>query len=606
MATERPPVSGVQGLRPRLIAQWGVAVAAARRGYEAQLRRPLRILFAVAAVIAAALLLARIGGLPLMLSPGATASLVAALAWFYIVYEALGLAFRSESIGAYLRSHRIELAVAGVLLLRMLEREDLIAWLSGDGVTAEDAALTITLLTNAAVAIQAALHAFRRASASGILRLNPAAALVSSFLLLILLGWGLLSLPAATRIPVAPIDHLFVAVSAVCVTGLSPLDISIAYSRTGQWFILFLIQIGGLGLMTLTSFFAYFFAGRVSVQHAIFMRELLSEESVSQVRSLLGAIALFTFGIELLGALWLYWHSAGLAGLAPADRWFHALFHSVSAFCNAGFALYSTNLSEIMPRSPAYISGVAALIFFGGFGFPFVNELVQRLRGARRRASVALRAGLTLHFALLLIGAALLLLIESRGVLKNLNAQESFLHALFYTISARTAGFNALAIESLSAATVLFTMALMWIGANPGGTAGGVKTTTFAIGFAYVIQRLLGRDRLDLFGRTVTEQSVFRAVSGMLLSMLWILAALFLLTLSEDAPFLDLAFEVVSAFGTVGLSRGVTADLSDFGKATICVVMLAGRVGALTAFVALLPRSGPPRYRYPAEYVMTG
>ncbi|MBX7058350.1 MAG: portal protein [Leptospirales bacterium] len=592
-------------LWPRLAAALAGFGGRLRRAYDRLLRRPMRIAFAMCAVLAAAALTARIGGAPIGLAPQALAVLVKALAWFYVIYEVLGLLFRAEPAGAYLRAHRAELLVAALLMLRLVLERDLLAWFSADGIQAEDAALTVTILTNAALALQAAMHALRRAGASTVLRLNPALVLATSFAAAILAGWGLLCLPAASRSYVAPLDHFFVAVSAVCVTGLSPIDLSLVYARTGQWIALILIQVGGLGLMTLTSFFAYFFAGRVSIRHAIFMRDLLSEESLAEVRSLVRSIALFTFVAELCGTIWLYYFSPGPPA-PPAERWFSALFHSVSAFCNAGFALYTRSMIDVAPYNSAYLGGLMALIFAGGFGFPFANELWQRLRGGKRRLSIALRTGLGLHLLLLLLGAIVFLLLEQKQSLADLSLPERLQQSLFFSVSARTAGFNALPIESLHASTTLFSLFLMWVGANPGGTAGGIKTTTFLIGFAYVFQRLRGQNALQLAGRTITEESVFRAISGMLLSIVLIVGCLFALSLTESAPFLDLAFEVVSAFGTVGLSRGITANLSVAGKLTICLAMFCGRIGALTSFVALIPRRRLPRYRYPGEYVVTG
>lgn len=581
----------------------------ARAFFQRFLRPALRVGFGASGIAAAAVLLIR---LSFDLSDDhldALNQITRSIALYFLAYEGACLLFASEPLRTYIPPRRLELFMAALLALNFVYQDDLVLRFTRSGISTHDSLLIALNVLNAALLLSVGLHVVRRASWASILHFHPAVVFLFSFAAVVGLGWALLALPGSTQTYVRPIDHLFIAISATCVTGLSPLDIASSYSRRGQWIILGLIQIGGLGLMTLTSFFGYFLSGRASLRATLVMKELLSEESFAEVRRLVVAIAALAVGIELVGAVHLFAVTPPDLHPDPFERFYYALFHSISAFCNAGFSLYSAGFIDIFTFSPAYIGGAGALIWLGGLGFPAISELLRRfssLAPVRPRLSLTTRLVLRLHAGLLVLGAAVFWMLERNSLLREMSALDAGLHSLFYSVSARTAGFAAIPTAAVGPPMAFFTLLLMWIGANPGSTGGGVKTSTAAVAFASVYQKLRGRERLELFGRSISESSVFRAVAAVLLSFAATCAGVFALTITESKPFFDLAFEVVSAFATVGLSRDVTSSLSDAGKLIIGAMMLVGRVGVLTFFVAIIPRRPAINYRLPGDYVITG
>ncbi len=581
----------------------------ARAFFQRFLRPALRVGFGASGVAAAAVLLVRLSFELNDQQLAALNEVTRSIALYFLAYESVCLFFANEPLRSYVPPRRLELGMALLLALNFVFQDDLVLRFTRSGISTHDSLLIALNFLNAVLIFSAGLHVVRRASWASFLQFHPAVVFLFSFAAVIGMGWVLLVLPGSTVAYVRPIDHLFIAISATCVTGLSPLDIAASYSRRGQWIILGLIQIGGLGLMTLTSFFGYFLSGRASLRATLVMKELLSEESFAEVRRLVIAIAALAIGIELIGAVHLYAVTPPDLHPDPLERFYYALFHSISAFCNAGFSLYSAGLIDIFPFSPAYIGGSGALIWLGGLGFPVISELVRRfssLAPVRPRLSLSTRLALRLHAAFLVAGAAAFWLLERNSLLRDMSVFDAGLHSVFYSISARTAGFAAIPTAAVGPPMAFFTLLLMWIGANPGSTGGGVKTTTAAVAFANVYQKLRGRERLELFGRSISESSVFRATAALLLSFTAICAGVFALTITESRPFFDLAFEVVSAFATVGLSRDVTPSLSDAGKLIIGAMMLIGRVGVLTFFVAIIPRRPAINYRLPGDYVITG
>lgn len=581
----------------------------ARAFFQRFLRPALRIGFGASGVAAAAVLIVRLSFDLNDQQLDALNQITRSIALYFLAYESACLLFANEPLRSYIPPRRLELGMAALLALNFIFQDDLVLRFTRSGISTHDSLLIALNFLNAALLLSVALHVVRRASWASILHFHPAVVFLFSFAAVVGLGWALLALPGSTSVYVRPIDHLFIAISATCVTGLSPLDIAASYSRRGQWIILGLIQIGGLGLMTLTSFFGYFLSGRASLRATLVMKELFSEESFAEVRRLVVAIATLAAVIELIGAVHLFAVTPADLHPDPFERFYYALFHSISAFCNAGFSLYSAGLIDLFAFSPAYIGGSGALIWLGGLGFPVISELLRRyssLAPVRPRLSLTTRLVLRLHAGLLLVGAAAFWLLERNSLLRDMSAFDAGLHSVFYSVSARTAGFAAIPTAAVGLPMAFFTALLMWIGANPGSTGGGVKTSTAAVAFASVYQKLRGRERLELFGRSISESSIFRATAAVLLSFAATCAGVFALTITETKPFFDLAFEVVSAFATVGLSRDVTSSLSDAGKLIIGAMMLIGRVGVLTFFVALIPRRPAINYRLPGDYVITG
>lgn len=524
-------------------------------------------------------------------------------------YEIVSLIFARPSIGEHLKQHKLELSLAGLVIFQWIFRDPLIAYLDARGFSSTTAVLLFLAVSQAIFVLNNLIHLIRRIQAFRFLRVNPAMVFVGSFLFVIFCGFLLLSLPRFTTTDVSWIDRLFIAVSATCVTGLSPVEIAKDFTFSGQLVILVLIQIGGLGLMTLTSFFSIFLAGGHSLSQQLLMRDLLSEDSLGEVRKIIRAVALFTFTIEGVGAVSLY-NSLPQEFLGDFEnRWFHAIFHSISAFCNAGFSLYSDSLQSLAPW-PGYSMGTfMLLIVLGGLGFPVLRALFHRIMhpaSVHYRLSVSTRLVLISSLILLVAGTLAFYLMEQNGVLKGMQSRDAWMHALFYSITTRTAGFETTSTAVFSLPTVFFTFLLMWIGASPVSTGGGIKTSTISVAAVHILNLIRGKPRVEVFGRTVSDETVARAYSTVLLSFFSIFVAIFALLFVEPHSFVDILFEVVSAFGTVGLSRGITSALSAEGKAVICLVMLVGRVGAMTFLLSIVPRARPVNYTYPTEYIVVG
>lgn len=442
---------------------------------------------------------------------------------------------------------------------------------------------------------------------------QPASVLLFSFVLLSLVGCGLLLMPKASKIDLAFIDALFVATSAACVTGLTTVNVAEAFTDVGHWIILLLIQAGGLGIMTLTTFFAALAGKSGQLKEYAALRELLGEESLGRVRSILFQIGFYTLFVEAIGAALLY----GLVKNAPlpngVEPLFFSAFHAVSAFCNAGFSLLPENLAnaEFFNRLP-FLHVVIALVIVGGLGFPALSSLSswawRKATGKRGgRLSLNAKIALVASAALLLVGTAGFWALESGGALASFSTVERLTQSLFHATVSRTAGFNALDVASFSVATLFLTIVLMWIGASPGSTGGGIKTTTAALAILNIYAIASGRNKIELFRRRVPDLAITRAFSAALLSFLYIAAALFLLLLTEQDKgfaFEAMLFEVVSAASTTGLSMGITPQLSDAGKIIVICSMIIGRVGFLTVAIALTRRRPDVNYDYAEESIL--
>ncbi len=445
------------------------------------------------------------------------------------------------------------------------------------------------------------------------LKLSPSALFLLSFLFLIALGTLLLLLPRATTAPLGFIDALFTATSAVCVTGLIVVDTATAFTAQGKLILLLLIQIGGLGIMTLTTFLALFFSGGISIRERLMLSTILSEENLGEVASLLVRIAMYTFVIEAIGAVLLYL-SYGEIGQWDVRKLSFAVFHAVSAFCNAGFSLYSANLADPeVQYNVQWTAVVAMLVILGGLGVSVLSNLAE-LRPWKALV-YRVQHRLTLHTKLVLSTTAVLLVVGTVGIAlfewnhlyKDMPVWERLYRAFFFSVTARTAGFNIDPVETLSLPSVFLLLMLMWIGASPGSTGGGIKTTTFAVAALNVMNIVRGKQRVEIFYRQIPIENIRRAFSIVLLTAFFIGAMTVLLLVFEpDKALEDLLFEVTSAVGTVGLSRGITAELSWQGKVVLIVAMFVGRVGILTLLFALFRQEYEPRYKFPVENVIVG
>ena len=448
--------------------------------------------------------------------------------------------------------------------------------------------------------------------------LSPSRLLVLSFAALVVVGTlGFRFLPGlAVDGPLPWVDALFMATSAVCVTGLAVVDPATELTVAGQLWILLLVQLGGLGLLTFTSGILLTIGRRLSLRHESLLHGDGVEPQVDY-RALVRRVLRFTFAIEAVGALllWVAWvPSLGARGAA-----WPAAFHAVSAFCNAGFSIFAGGGYATQTRLPAPLLVTMALIVAGGLGFLTLDELARRVRRARGRPGGLDNAWLSLHtrlvvaatLALLVAGTVGFAVFEWERTLAGLPLRDRVLNAVFGSVTARTAGFNTVDYAQVGAPTALMTMALMFIGGAPGSTAGGVKVTTFALLVVLALARLRGRRHVSAFHRTIPEETLGRAAGLMVLATS--VLGLGVLTLvavdpgaASQARFLAYMFEAVSAFGTVGLSAGLTPELAPTARVVLVVLMFVGRVGIMTAAAALVLGRRSVPFRYAKEDVAIG
>ncbi len=450
--------------------------------------------------------------------------------------------------------------------------------------------------------------------------LSPPLLFVVSFAALIAAGTaGLMWLPGLTARPLAPLDALFTVTSAVCVTGLTVADTAGAFTRWGQAWLLLFIQLGGLGVFTLSTLIIGSLVEKLSLRTEVLVGAPVELAQRRSVVALMAIVVRFTLTFEAAGAVLLYVQWIGDYG--PADGAWHAAFHSVSAFCSAGFTILPNGLMGQAER-PGILLPLTVLSIAGSFGFLSIEEAARwwRLRKPdgqpRPRLSSHTFASAVVTAALLVGGAALFAVFEWRGVLGGFSVADKLTNA--WTMAAmRTSGFNAVAYTDISNASAYLTVMLMFVGGAPGSTAGGIKTTALAILVALAVSRIRGRRYVTLHGRTLPEATVQRTVSLTMVAFALLVAALFVLSYSEVPAgdieagrrlFLPHLFELASALGTAGLSMGVTPGLSAVGKVLVIGLMFVGRVGPLAFFAAISVRAAdvPGGYRLAREDVIVG
>lgn len=446
---------------------------------------------------------------------------------------------------------------------------------------------------------------------------HPSRVLMVSFLGIIVAGTLLLMLPNSTaKGSISFVDALFTATSATCVTGLSVVDTGTTFTRFGQLVILMLIQVGGLGIMTLSTFFVYLIAGRVSTLERDVVQDTIGQHSASDLTRLLKIVLFFTIAIEAVGAALLALRFADF--FPPSQAVYLGLFHSVSAFCNAGFGLFPNNLENY--KEDYLISIVVmGLITLGGLGFIVLYDLFHN----RRKIGRKYFRTLTFHTRLVMVvsgflivgGALVIFVLEYNNTLSDLAFGSKILNALFQSVTARTAGYNTLPIGSFTSAALFWMIILMFIGGSPASCAGGIKTSTFAVLVASIISRYRLEEEVNIFDRRIPSTIVARAISVVFFSSFAVAIftmAILVAQLSGVSPvetrgrFLEYLFEVVSAFGTVGLSTGVTPTLNDLSKLLITLLMFIGRLGPLTIALAVRGRGSAARFKYIQENVLVG
>lgn len=453
---------------------------------------------------------------------------------------------------------------------------------------------------------------------------TPTRSISAGFLLVILLGTLLLLTPFATANGenIGFINALFISTSAVCVTGLSPIDIGSKFSFFGQFVVLVLMQIGGLGVMTFTTVFYYWFGNKLPIADRLAIQETFQNLPAKQIRQLIFYIVSFTFLIEAIGTvlLFIHWTIKGEFASHTQTFWF-ALFHSVSAFTQGSFALFPNNLINFQ-KDFAVIFIITSLIFLGGLGFLVALELKDFLLKTffpkdkkLRRLSVQTKLTLITLCGLIFGATVLLFFTERGGVFAGMTFAESLANSYFFSIVPRTSGFNTVQMQNFSGASVFVLMILMFIGGGSGSASGGIKVGTFGLLVAYTIARLRGKNQLNLWNRTIPQSSIDKASAIVVASASLILIATLVLMFTEtqnlsasasQTKFVPILFETISAFGTVGLSLDLTPQLSNAGKVIISIVMFAGRVGIISLILALSLRGKPAQFSYAEENVMIG
>lgn len=434
--------------------------------------------------------------------------------------------------------------------------------------------------------------------------LNPPLVLSLGFAILITFGGVLLSLPFFTKSGEATdlVDSMFVAASASCVTGLTPVNTFEHWNTYGHVLLIILIQIGGLGVMSLASIIPLILGKKIGMKSRQILKEQLNVESLEGMIVLFKYVLVFTFGIEILGAILLSFRFIPLYG-AGTGIWY-SIFHSISAFCNAGFDILGDSMYPFRDDILVNLT-LSALVIVGGLGFVVTSELFRRR--SFEKISTHSKLVLLISGVLLVLGTVMFLFLENGdGVLQYESVKGSILESFFQSVVARTAGFYSVDLSKIKDSTALMLMGLMFVGGSPGSTAGGIKTTTLGVLFISTHAVVRGESEPVVFGRHIGIDVVRKALAIFLVSITIVLSVSFILTITESARLVDILYETVSALATVGASKGITADLSDVGKILITFCMYLGRLGPMTMAFAFGMKDKKSLIRYPESFISIG
>lgn len=456
-------------------------------------------------------------------------------------------------------------------------------------------------------------------------RTNPSLIFASSFLIFILIGAALLMLPRATYHGISFIDALFTATSATCVTGLVSVDVSSTFTPEGLFIIIMLIQIGGLGVMTLTSFFAMFFMGNTSLYNQLVVRDMVSSQSLSSLLSTLLYILGFTLVIEAAGMGIIFLNIHGTMDMTVREELAFSVFHSISAFCNAGFSTLPGNLGNEMVmhgHNTIYIT-ISFLIILGGIGFPILVNLYETvayeakriyhryIKGNKRTLrkihlyNLNTRIVLIMTAILLIVGTVAIVALEWNNAFAGMSATDKWVQGFFNATCPRTAGFSSVGMTTFSMQTLLLMVILMMIGGGTQSTAGGVKVNVFAVVMLNLRAILIGADKVTIFNRELSHDSIRRSNATLILYLLIVFAGIFTLSLLEpQASVMALVFECTSALSTVGSSLDLTPTLGSDSKLIVIVLMFVGRVGVLTLMSSIIKQKKITKYRYPSDNII--
>ena len=440
---------------------------------------------------------------------------------------------------------------------------------------------------------------------------NPSLMMAVSFLFIIMAGSGMLLMPRCIQhgVHLSWIDSLFTATSAVCVTGLTTIDVPSTFTSFGQLVIMMLIQVGGLGVMTITSFFALFFMGNTSIYNQMQVQDMVSSKSLASLWSTLLNIFGFTAVLELAGAVLIFLNIHGTIGLDIRHELFFSMFHAVSAFCNGGFSNYQDGVgASVLMEGHCWLYIILALlIILGGIGYPvLVNLKIAVTKYSKGCRLFDLNTKIVLRTTMMLIvsGTALLAFFEWNNTFAGMPIREKLTQAFFNAVSPRTAGFISVDLNSMCIQSIFIYTLLMWIGGASQSTAGGVKVNAFAVAFLNIRAIIHGTTRVEFAGRELSTDSIRRANAAVFVSIILLSVFVFLVTLTEpDLPLKAIVFECVSAFATVGSSLGITSSLQDTSKVLLVVLMFIGRVGLVTMAQGLLKQYKNQNYKLPQDNI---
>ena len=437
---------------------------------------------------------------------------------------------------------------------------------------------------------------------------------------LIIAGTLLLKLPIALHQPLSWTDALFTATSAVCVTGLVVVDTATHFTLIGQLFIMLLIQAGGIGILSFAGLFTYFLKGGSSYENQLAIRDFSNADRLGEVFTLLKRTILITFSIELMGALCIYMTLGGESSTqSVGERVFFSLFHAVSSFCNAGFSILPRGLMDDMVILNYSFQFVVAVIYiFGGLGFPIVINVIKYVKHLFNRLlkkwtsrenfyrpwvmTINSKINLITTAVISIVATFVIYINEFNNVLSVHDGVGKWIIAFATATTPRTAGFNSVDFAALHFSSILFVMLLMWIGASPNSTGGGIKTSTFAVAVLNMLSLAKGKERTEIFRREIATISIQRAFATMFLSLMVIGLAVFCISFFEPSrPLLEIAFECFSAYSTVGLSLNITGDLAQGSKIVVVLLMFIGRVTMLSVLIAFVKKVRYVHYKYAPE-----
>ncbi len=447
-------------------------------------------------------------------------------------------------------------------------------------------------------------------------KMKPTTLFIISFVLLILGGGTLLTLPGFnnTGLPLNFIDAVFTSGSASCVTGLTVVNTGTFFNIKGQIIIITLIQLGGIGILTFAAFFASFIKKGIGIRQSIAMNELLDAESLSGSLFLVKRILIMTFVIEGLGAMGLYILWGDYHFSSPADKIYQSVFHSISAFCNAGFSTFEYSL-ETPIITELYMMHIfmGVIIFFGSLGFPVIRDvfsplrLRQRLLEPWRDWTLSSKVAIYTSLILIAIGGLSFYFLHVRYLPGEHSRLGDFAKCFFQSVSLRTCGFSSISLEHLPVPLLLISIFLMFIGASSVSTGGGIKTSTFVVMMVALIGTIRGKKEMSLGNRGIAIELIYKAFAVVIFSGMFVLVITTILSFTEPGTeIIRLAYETVSAFATVGLSTGITSGLSDVSKVIITITMFVGRVGIVTLAYSLSSRSLQADYKYATTHMMIG